>query len=76
MSAEVDEQHHFDVKTAIVTGDAAALRRILAEAVGTGLKRSHFHRFEGKHWVPVFEVRRHECVGSMKKEPAVLQSQV
>ena len=44
--------------------------------VGTGLKRSHFHRFEGKHWVPVFEVRRHECVGSMKKEPAVLQSQV
>src|SRR6516165_1716047 len=32
MSAEVDEQHHFDVKTAIVTGDATALRRILAEA--------------------------------------------
>jgi len=32
MSAEVDEQHHFDVKTAIETGDATALRRILAEA--------------------------------------------
>jgi len=31
MSTEVDERHHFDVKTAIETGDAAALRRTLAE---------------------------------------------
>ena len=31
MSTEVDERHHFDVKTAIETGDATALRRTLAE---------------------------------------------